>query len=140
MALLEINDLHIRFVSRTSTVHAVRGANISLDAGGSLAIVGESGSGKSTTAHAIINLLPGGGRVTGGSIVFDGNQLVGAPKSAFVGLRGKQIGLVPQDPMSNLNPVHRIGAQIKEALRANGIDPKHSTYKKLVQLVGADHP
>ncbi|MDR2348334.1 MAG: ABC transporter ATP-binding protein, partial [Bifidobacteriaceae bacterium] len=135
-ALLEVRDLEVAFRSRSGSVQAVRGASFALEAGHSLAIVGESGSGKSTCAHAIIDLLPGGGRVTGGSIRFGGVELVGAPKKAFVHLRGSGVGLVPQDPMSNLNPVHRIGAQVKEALTANGVDVSRSTFKALVQQLG----
>jgi peptide/nickel transport system ATP-binding protein len=130
--LLSIRDLEIVFASRAATVHAVRGVSFDLEAGHSLAIVGESGSGKSTTVHAIIDLLPGRGQVTGGSIRFQGQELVGASKKAFVALRGSQVGLVPQDPMSNLNPVYRIGWQVRESLRANRIDTKRSTYKALV--------
>jgi peptide/nickel transport system ATP-binding protein len=130
--LLAIKDLEVTFRSRTSTVHAVRGVSFDLEPGGSLAIVGESGSGKSTCAHAIINLLPGGGRVTGGSIKFEGQELARAPEWTFVKVRGSGIGLVPQDPMSNLNPVYRIGSQVKEALKANGVDVSRSTFKALV--------
>jgi peptide/nickel transport system ATP-binding protein len=135
-ALLKVRDLEVEFRSRSGAVKAVRGASFALEAGHSLAIVGESGSGKSTCAHAIIDLLPGGGRVTGGSIEFEGRELVGASKAAFVRLRGSGVGLVPQDPMSNLNPVHRIGAQVKEALKANGVDVSRSTFKALVQHLG----
>ncbi|MDR1265457.1 MAG: ABC transporter ATP-binding protein [Propionibacteriaceae bacterium] len=138
--LLSLRDLEIVFASRQATVSAVRGVSLDLEAGCSLAIVGESGSGKSTTAHAIINLLPGTGQVTAGSIKFEGQELVGASERTFVELRGAKIGLVPQDPMSNLNPVYRIGRQVKEALRANGVDPKRSTYKALTELVGEDIP
>ena len=134
--LLSVRDLEIVFPSRAATIHAVRGASFELEAGHSLAIVGESGSGKSTTAHAIIDLLPGRGKVSGGSIRFQGQELVGAPKHAFVALRGAKIGLVPQDPMSNLNPVYRIGWQVRESLRANHIDTQRSTYKALVQMLG----
>ncbi|MDR1293984.1 MAG: ABC transporter ATP-binding protein, partial [Bifidobacteriaceae bacterium] len=136
--LLTIRNLEVTFTSRTSTVHAVRGANLIIYPGQSVAIVGESGSGKSTTAHAIINLLPGGGKVTGGSIEFDGEELTTASKRRFVALRGSQIGLVPQDPMSNLNPVYRIGTQVRESLRANGIDVSRSSYRALVAELGAD--
>ena len=83
--------------------------------------MGESGSGKSTTAHSIINLLPGTGTVTAGRILFEGRDLAQAKEKDFVDIRGSQIGLVPQDPMSNLNPVWKIGFQIEEALAANGI-------------------
>ncbi|MDR0945612.1 MAG: ABC transporter ATP-binding protein [Bifidobacteriaceae bacterium] len=134
--LLKVRGLEVAFRSRRQVVHAVRGANLELRAGHTIAIVGESGSGKSTTAHAIIGLLPGTGRVTGGSILFKGRELVGLRKRDYVALRGSEIGLVPQDPMSNLNPVYRIGAQIREALKANGIDVSRSSYNALVDLVG----
>nr|WP_246858693.1 ABC transporter ATP-binding protein [Citricoccus sp. SGAir0253] len=97
-------------------VRAVEGVSLAVAPGRTLAIVGESGSGKSTTAMAAIGLLPGNGRVTGGSIRFDGQDLVGLPESRMRSLRGRQVGLVPQDPMSNLNPVSRIGTQVAETL------------------------
>jgi len=118
--LLEIHDLQISFTTATGTVDAVRGVDLTVYPGQSVAIVGESGSGKSTTAHAIIDLLPGTGKVTSGSISFGGRELVGLKRKQVEDLRGREIGLVPQDPMSNLNPVWRIGTQIDEALVANG--------------------
>ena len=118
--LLEIRGLEVTFTTANGPVHAVRGADLTVYPGQSVAIVGESWSGKSTTAHAIIDLLPGTGRVTGGSIRFGGRELVGLGRRQVEALRGDQIGLVPQDPMSNLNPVWKIGSQVEEALRANG--------------------
>ncbi|MCK9792253.1 ABC transporter ATP-binding protein [Isoptericola sp. 4D.3] len=120
--LLEIRDLEVSFNTSEGVVHAVRGADITVYPGQSVAIVGESGSGKSTTAHAVIDLLPGTGKVTGGSIKFDGREIVGLPRTEMEAMRGRDIGLVPQDPMSNLNPVWRIGTQIEEALKANGFE------------------
>ncbi|MDR3107194.1 MAG: ABC transporter ATP-binding protein [Bifidobacteriaceae bacterium] len=134
--LLEVKDLEVAFRSRAGGVKAVRGASFALAAGHSLAIVGESGSGKTTAANAIIDLLPGSGKVSGGSILFEGVELVGAPKSAFVRLRGSGVGLVPQDPMSNLNPVYRIGRQVKESLKANAVDVSRSTFRALVSQLG----
>ena len=99
----------------------MRKAGLTLYPGQSVAIVGESGSGKSTMAHAVIGLLPGTGRVTGGSIRFQGRDITHLSTSELTALRGSSIGLVPQDPMSNLNPVWSIGFQVKEALRANGL-------------------
>ena len=118
--LLEINDLEVAFRSSTGLVPAVRKARLTLYPGQSVAIVGESGSGKSTMAHAIIGLLPGTGRVTGGTIRFQGRDITHLGPQELTALRGSSIGLVPQDPMSNLNPVWSIGFQVKEALRANG--------------------
>ena len=83
--------------------------------------MGESGSGKSTTAHAIINLLPGTGFISGGQILLDGRDLTKAIPHEMEAIRGRKIGFVPQDPMSNLNPVWTIGFQVEEAIRANGI-------------------
>ena len=119
--LLEISDLEVAFRSSTGLVPAVRKANLTLYPGQSVAIVGESGSGKSTLAHAVIGLLPGTGRVTGGTIRFQGRDITHLGTQDLTALRGSSIGLVPQDPMSNLNPVWSIGFQVKEALRANGL-------------------
>lgn len=119
--LLSIRDLQIDFPTQNGSVRAVDGVNLDLFVGETLAIVGESGSGKSTTVHAIVNLLPGLGEVTGGSIVFDGQELVGASEKELEHIRGRKIGFVPQDPMANLNPVWSIGFQVEEAIRANGV-------------------
>ena len=119
--LLEITGLEVAFRSSTGLVPAVRKANLTLYPGQSVAIVGESGSGKSTLAHAVIGLLPGTGRVTGGTIRFQGRDITHLGPQELTALRGSSIGLVPQDPMSNLNPVWSIGFQVKEALRANGL-------------------
>ena len=123
--LLTFEDLKISFESTTGTVDAVRGINLAIYPGQSVAIVGESGSGKSTAAMSILGLLPGTGKITGGSITFDGQDITDVSEKERQEYRGKMIGLVPQDPMSNLNPVWRIGTQIKESLRANNVvDPK----------------
>lgn len=135
--LLEIRDLQISFTTATGTVNAVRGVDLTVYPGQSVAIVGESGSGKSTTAHAVIDLLPGTGKVTGGSITFGGRELVGLRRKQVEDLRGREIGLVPQDPMSNLNPVWRIGTQIDEALVANGFQgSKAERTARVVELLG----
>ncbi|APT84473.1 ABC transporter ATP-binding protein [Corynebacterium aquilae DSM 44791] len=125
--LVDIKDLHVSFTTSNGVVEAVRGVNLTIYPGQSVAIVGESGSGKSTTAMALIGLLPGTGKVTGGEINFDGKDLATFDEKKMQSIRGDQIGLVPQDPMSNLNPVWRIGTQIKESLRANNIDLKGKT-------------
>ncbi|MDR4533444.1 ABC transporter ATP-binding protein [Glutamicibacter sp. PS] len=119
--LLEIKDLAITFSTPEGPVNAVRNANLTVMPGETVAIVGESGSGKSTTALSAIGLLPGNGKVSAGQILFDGEDLAQAPEKRFVELRGNHIGMVPQDPMSNLNPVWKIGFQVKETLKANGL-------------------
>ncbi|MEV0543809.1 ABC transporter ATP-binding protein [Nocardia salmonicida] len=133
--LLEIRDLDVSFTSDGNQIPAVRGVNLTVYPGQTVAIVGESGSGKSTTAHAIIDLLPGTGKVTGGSILFDGKDLTAASEKEIVAIRGNGIGLVPQDPMSNLNPVWKIGFQIRETLVANGIATGDAARKRSVELL-----
>jgi peptide/nickel transport system ATP-binding protein len=134
--LLEIRDLDVSFRSARGTeTPAVRGANLVVYPGQTVAIVGESGSGKSTTAHAIIDLLPGTGRVTGGQILFQGRDLTKLHPRDFEGIRGDAIGLVPQDPMSNLNPVWKIGYQVAEALRANGRAKGAEAKRQAAQLL-----
>ncbi|RLP76408.1 ABC transporter ATP-binding protein [Mycetocola tolaasinivorans] len=128
--LLKIRDLEIAFKTQNGLVQAVRGVNLDLNAGETLAIVGESGSGKSTTATSIINLLPGTGHITNGSIEFDGRDLTKLSRKEMEHLRGREIGFVPQDPMSNLNPVWSIGFQVEEAVRANGIATGRKAVKK----------
>ena len=119
--LLEVKDLNIAFGSGKNPIPTVHDANFQIYPGETVAIVGESGSGKSTTARAIIDLLPATGHVTSGSIVFQGEELGGASDKQMSAIRGRKIGLVPQDPMTNLNPVWTIGQQITEALAANHI-------------------
>ncbi|MDO4761322.1 MAG: ABC transporter ATP-binding protein [Corynebacterium sp.] len=133
--LLELKDLRISFESTTGTVEAVRGINMTIYPGQSVAIVGESGSGKSTAAMSIIGLLPGTGKVTGGQIIFDGADITHLPEKEMVRYRGAKIGLVPQDPMSNLNPVWRVGTQIKEALRANNVVPSAQMDERVATLL-----
>jgi len=119
--LLEIRDLEVGFQTQHGVVPAVRGVNLTLYPGQTLAIVGESGSGKTTTAQAIINLLANTGKVTAGQILFEGRDLTTLKDKEMQDVRGRLIGYVPQDPMSNLNPVWNIGFQVEEAIRANGI-------------------
>lgn len=133
--LLQLKDLQISFTSSTGTVDAVRGVNLTIYPGQSVAIVGESGSGKSTTAMSIIGLLPGTGRVTGGEILWEGKDLATLTSKQMEKYRGSEIGLVPQDPMSNLNPVWKIGTQIKESLKANNAVPGSEMDKRVTELL-----
>lgn len=133
--LLKITDLEVTFTTSTGIVPAVRGANLTIYPGQTVAIVGESGSGKSTTAAAVIGLLPGTGKVTAGSIQFDGKELTNMSSKEWIELRGSGIGLVPQDPMSNLNPVLRVGSQVKEALLANNIVPRSEAGERVTELL-----
>lgn len=137
--LLEVKDLAIDFTTDTGKpVHAVRDANFTVYPGQWVAIVGESGSGKSTSAMAVLGLLPGTGHVVNGSIKLDGEEIAGAKQSEFDKLRGTRMGLVPQDPMSNLNPVWCIGTQVKEALKANNMDVDHEKRSALAKALAGD--
>jgi len=133
--LLEVKDLHVGFRAGKQVLPAVDGANLVIYPGQTVAVVGESGSGKSTMAHAIIDLLPGKGRITGGSIEFEGSDITQSDRKAILALRGSSIGLVPQDPMSNLNPLWSIGFQIKEALVANGVADGKEADRRVVELL-----
>ncbi|WP_374315248.1 ABC transporter ATP-binding protein [Microbacterium sp.] len=135
--LLQVRDVAVEFRTIDGTVHAVEGVDLDLAAGETLAIVGESGSGKSTTAMAVIGLLPGNGKVTQGSIMFEGEDLVGASESVMRTIRGRSIGLVPQDPMSNLNPVAKIGTQIAETLLAHGLATRRNVDQRVVETLAA---
>ena len=118
--LLQIRDLGVGFQTQSGLVQAVQHVDLTLNQGETLAIVGESGSGKTTTALAIVNLLPGSAKITSGQILFDGEDLATYSEKELEEVRGELIGFVPQDPMSNLNPVWRIGFQVEETLVANG--------------------
>ena len=133
--LLEMKDVRISFTTSTGVVEAVRGVNMSIYPGQSVAIVGESGSGKSTTAMSILGLLPGTGKVTGGQILFEGEDITHYNNKQFESLRGDKIGLVPQDPMSNLNPVWRIGTQVEESLKANNVVEGSKRHERVVELL-----
>ena len=133
--LLEIKDLRVDFHSRGRDVPAVRGVGLTVYPGQTVAIVGESGSGKSTTAAAVLGLLPGNGAVTGGQILFDGNDLAHASRREFEKVRGSGIGLVPQDPNTNLDPVWRVGFQVRETLVANGAATRGEARTRAVEVL-----
>jgi peptide/nickel transport system ATP-binding protein len=119
--LLVIEELTVSYRSRRGNVDAVRGAGLTLHRGETLALVGESGSGKSTTAHAVVGLLPESARIGAGRLVFDGTDLHRASQRTLRGLRGLDIGLIPQDPTVSLNPVQRIGDQVAEVFTIHGL-------------------
>ncbi len=119
--LVEVKDLEVSFQTLGGSVSALRGISFEIWPGETVAIVGESGSGKSTTATALINLLPDNGSIGAGSVKIDGREMVGLSQDQMAAVRGKIVGYVPQDPMSNLNPVWSVGFQVEEAVRANGL-------------------
>ncbi|MFI5085740.1 MAG: dipeptide ABC transporter ATP-binding protein [Actinomycetales bacterium] len=129
--LLEVRDLQVDFGAGA----VLHGVSFDLRRGERVAIVGQSGSGKSTAVGAILGLLPGSGRISGGSILLDGQELAGATEPQLRRLRGHRIGLVPQDPMSNLNPVMKVGSQIADALAANGHRGRADLRRRAVALM-----
>ncbi|AHI02560.1 ABC transporter ATP-binding protein [Corynebacterium falsenii DSM 44353] len=133
--ILSMRKVDIAFGSKKKPIDTVFGVDLDIYPGETVAVVGESGSGKSTTAHAIMGLLPGGGHVTGGTITFDGEDITHASPTRLTELRGSQIGLIPQDPMSNLNPVWSIGSHIKEALKANNVVSGSEAHKRAIELM-----
>ena len=116
MALLEVKNLSVSLQTQRGHALAVRDVSFTLERGQTIGLVGESGCGKSITAMSLLGLLPENARVTG-SITFDGRELVGLPESELCGLRGDRIGMIFQEPMTALNPVHTIGRQVAEPLR-----------------------
>jgi oligopeptide/dipeptide ABC transporter ATP-binding protein len=117
--LLSVEDLHVRFSTRRGTVHAVNGITFDIAPGESLGIVGESGCGKSVTSLAILGLLARNGRVESGRALFEGTDLVQQSDRALRKIRGREVAMIFQDPMSSLNPVLTIGRQIREALETH---------------------
>ncbi len=135
-ALLDVRDLRTHFSTDDGEFPAVDGVSFSVEAGRTLAIVGESGCGKSVTALSIMGLVPSPpGRIKGGSIRFEGHELVGAPAHAMQDLRGNGIAMIFQEPMSSLNPVFTIGEQIVEGLlRHRPISRVQATERAIAML------
>jgi oligopeptide/dipeptide ABC transporter ATP-binding protein len=136
MALLEVEDLRTYFHTREGVVRAVDGVSFEVDTGRTLGIVGESGCGKSVTALSVMGLLPTPpARVEGGSVRFDGLELATLPERRLEDIRGAEIGMIFQDPMTSLNPTLTIGTQITETLRRHlGLDKK-AARRRAVELL-----
>jgi oligopeptide transport system ATP-binding protein len=117
--LLEVEDLRVEFSTRRGTVYAVNGISFAIAPGETLGIVGESGCGKSVTSLAILGLLAGNGRVRSGRALFEGRDLIRLKDRALRGIRGREIAMIFQDPMTSLNPVLTIGRQIRETLETH---------------------
>lgn len=115
-SLLEVKNLHTYFFTNKGVIKAVQGVDFTIEAGKTLGIVGESGSGKSVTAFSILDLVESPGKVVEGEIRFDGKNLVGLSKKGMREIRGNDISMIFQEPMTSLNPVHRVGRQLSEPL------------------------
>ncbi|HEX4361437.1 MAG TPA: ABC transporter ATP-binding protein [Pseudonocardia sp.] len=133
--VLRVRDLRVSYSTSVGTVEAVRGAELSIAAGEVVAVVGESGSGKSTLAHAIIGLLPENGRVDGGSVQLAGRELTGLGEKPLRAIRGRRVGLVPQDPSISLNPVRKIGDQVAEVLRTHRLADRRRARLDAIELL-----
>jgi oligopeptide transport system ATP-binding protein len=137
--LLSVEDLRVQFWTSRGTVHAVNGISFDVAPGDTLGIVGESGCGKSVTSLALLGILPRAGKVVGGSARFAGRDLVGLSDAELRRVRGKEIAMIFQDPMTSLNPVLTIGRQIREALETHfGMDrgPADARAAELLDQVG----
>jgi peptide/nickel transport system ATP-binding protein len=142
-SLLEIEDLHTEIRLRSATVHALDGVSLNVEAGECLGIVGESGSGKTMTALSIMQLLPPGGHITGGSITLGGQEISALDDNGMQHIRGNDVGMIFQDPMTSLNPTMTVGDQIAETvLLHRGADAKTARARaiEVLGLVGMPRP
>jgi oligopeptide/dipeptide ABC transporter ATP-binding protein len=136
MSVLDVKDLHVEFDTYGGVVKAVRGVSFSLERSKTLAIVGESGCGKSVTVQALMGLIPmPPGRITRGSVEFQGQQLIGVSAGEANRIRGKAIGMIFQDPMTSLNPTMTVGKQITETLRYHDGLSGEAARRKAVELL-----
>jgi oligopeptide/dipeptide ABC transporter ATP-binding protein len=138
--LLEVSDLRTYFYTREGAVKAVDGVSFSVDKGKTLGIVGESGCGKSVTALSIMGLLPKPpAKIVSGEVLFEGSDLVHLPEKRLEDLRGRDIAMIFQDPMTSLNPTLTIGTQITETLRRHYDMPKDQARRRAVELLEEVH-
>ncbi len=142
-AILEIQGLSTRFETSRGTVRAVDGVDLSVRRGETLGIVGESGCGKTVLALSILRLVPPPGRIAGGRILFDGRDLLALPEEEMRRLRGREISMIFQEPMTSLNPVFRVGDQVAEVLEVHEGLPRRQALERVVEvfrLVGIPSP
>ncbi|XWN34293.1 MAG: ABC transporter ATP-binding protein [Devosia sp.] len=135
--VLEVRDLRTHFATRAGTVRAVDGVSFDVPTGKTLGIVGESGSGKSVTALSVMRLIEPPGRIVGGKIIFQGRDIAAIDEEAMRWLRGQQISIVFQDPLTALNPVYRVGEQIAEAIIQHQSLGRHEVRERVVDLIRA---
>ena len=135
MALLEVRDLQTSFFTPAGEVKAVNGVSFNLERGKVLGIVGESGSGKSVTAYSIMQILASTGKIVGGSIKLDGQELVNAGEKVMQEVRGNKASIIFQDPMTSLNPTYTIGKQLMEAILLHTDRNKQEAYDRAVEML-----
>ncbi|MBR1972987.1 MAG: ABC transporter ATP-binding protein [Oscillospiraceae bacterium] len=135
MAMLEVKDLRTSFFTPAGEVKAVNGVSFNLDHGKVLGIVGESGSGKSVTVYSIMQILEKTGKIVGGSIKFDGQELVGIGEKGMKNIRGNKISIIFQDPMTSLNPTYTIGHQLMEAIMLHTPRNKQQAHERAVEML-----
>ena len=135
MAMLEVKDLRTSFFTPVGEVKAVNGVSFNLDHGKVLGIVGESGSGKSVTAYSIMQILEKSGKIVGGSIKFNGQELVGIGEKGMKAIRGNKISIIFQDPMTSLNPTYTIGHQLMEAIMLHTPRNKKQAWDRAVEML-----
>ena len=135
MSLLEVRDLHTSFFTDAGEVPAVNGVSFTLERGKVLGIVGESGSGKSVTAYSIMQILAETGKIVGGSIRLDGQELVGAGEKVLRTVRGNKISIIFQDPMTSLNPTYTVGHQLIAAIRLHTTRDQKQAYERAVEML-----
>jgi len=143
LSLLSVEDLRVEFWTERGTVYAVNGVSFEVAAGETLGIVGESGCGKSVTSLAVMGILPGAGRVKSGRALFDDKDLLALDDRGLRRIRGKEIAMIFQDPMTSLNPVLTIGRQIRESLQTHlGLSKKEAESRaaELLAKVGIPSP
>jgi peptide/nickel transport system ATP-binding protein len=133
-SVLQIRDLRVTFNTQMGELKAVRGIDVDVAPGEILGVVGESGSGKSVSFLAAMGLLPTSATITG-SVMLDGKELIGAKRKAIRSVRGKSLAMVFQDPLSALNPVHRVGDQIVEMIQSHQDMNTHDAEKRAVELL-----
>lgn len=133
-SILQIRDLRVTFNTQMGELKAVRGIDVDVAPGEILGVVGESGSGKSVSFLAAMGLLPSSATITG-SVKLDGQELIGSKRKAFRSVRGKSLAMVFQDPLSALNPVHRVGDQIVEMIQSHQDMNTHDAEKRAVELL-----
>ena len=133
--LLAVEDLRVRFKTQRGLVHAVNGISFDVRPGETLGLVGESGCGKSVTALATMGILPRSARIASGSIRLDGRELLGLSERQWRRVRGKEIAMIFQDPMTSLNPVLTIGRQIREALEIHFDMDRKEADERAIELL-----